>query len=70
MKFLSYIKSILIIINIHNCNINLAILLSLMLYLPDKHFFNYNELLKMWNLNNEEIKFILFLVKKKLLITV
>ena len=70
MKFLSYIKSILIIINIHNCNINLAILLSIMLYLPDKHFFNYNELLKMWNLNNEEIKFILFLVKKKLLITI
>lgn len=67
-EFLNNLKSILSKINIHNCNINLCILLSLMLFLPDKHYFDSNEVLNKWKLNSEEIKLVLFLIKKKHLI--
>ena len=66
-KFLSYLKSSLSKIGIGNCNVHIAILLSILLYLPDKHFFDYNEILNKWMINYEEKKFIMFLIKKKLL---
>ena len=66
-KFLLYIKSAVSRINITNCNINLAILLSIILYLPNKHYFSYNEIINKWNLSLDEKKLILFLIKKKIL---
>ena len=66
-KFLSMLKSTLSKIGISNCNVNIAILLSILLYLPDKHFFDYNEIFNRWMINNEEKKFILFLIKKNIL---
>ena len=68
--FLSNLKSILSRIGIGNCNTFLAILLSIMLYLPDKHYFSYNEVLNNWKLNMDEKKFVLFLIKKKVLILI
>ena len=65
-NFLNFIKSLFIRINISNCNVNLAILLSILIYLPDKHFFSYNEIFNYWSLNNDEKKFVLFLLKKKI----
>ena len=50
-----------------NCNINLAILISIMLYLPNKHYFSQNEVLNSWNISINEKKFVLFLLKKKIL---
>ena len=67
LKFLGNLKSTLVKIGINNCNINLAILLSLVLYLPDNHYFSYNEIFNKWNLSTEEKKFVLFLIKKKIL---
>jgi hypothetical protein len=67
-KYLSTLKSILHRVDINNCSVNLAILLSLMLYLPDKHFFSYNEIFNKWNISIEEKKLILFLEKKKVLL--
>lgn len=64
-KYLTMLKSTLSKINILNCNVNLAILLSIILYLPEKHFFDYNEIFNKWIINMEEKKFILFLIKKK-----
>ena len=66
-KFLGHLKNVLSKINIMNCNINLAILLSIMLYLPNKHYFSQNEVLNSWNINMNEKKFVLFLLKKKIL---
>ena len=66
-KFLSNLKSTLLRVSINNCNINLAILLSIMMYLPNKHFFSNNEVFNSWKLSNEEKKLVLFLSKKKLL---
>jgi len=66
-KFLGNLKSTLVKIGINNCNVNLAILLSLILYLPDNHYFCYNEIFNKWNLSSEEKKFVLFLMKKKIL---
>ena len=67
-KFLNSLKLILSNIGINNCNINLAILIAIMLYLPDKHYFSNDEILNNWNLSKNEIKFLLFLIKKKILI--
>lgn len=66
-KFLGNLKSILGKIGINNCNVNLAILLSLVLYLPDNHYFSYNEIFNRWILSYEEKKFVLFLMKKNIL---
>ena len=66
-KFLANLKSILLKIGINNCNVNLAILLSLILYLPDNHYFCYNEIFNKWILSSEEKKFVLFLIKKNFL---
>ncbi len=66
-KFLNSIKNILIKVGINNCNIYLAIALSLLLYLPDKHYFSYNEIFNNWNLSIEEKKLILFMNKKKII---
>ena len=66
-KFLSYLKNVLSRINIMNCNVNLAILISIMLYLPNKHYFSQNEVLDSWNISINEKKFVLFLLKKKIL---
>ena len=69
-KYLSTLKSILHRVDINNCSVNLAILLSLMLYLPDKHFFSHNEIFNKWNISIEEKKLILFLEKKKVLLLI
>ena len=65
--FLSYIKNILTKINITNCNSYLIILFSIIIYLPDKHYFNYNEVLNSWNLTSNEKKIVLFLAKKNII---
>ena len=66
-KFLMHLKSTLSRISINNCNINLAILLSIILYLPDKHYFSYAEILNTWKITTAEKKFVLFLIKKNIL---
>ena len=66
-KFLSLLKSILTRVGITNCNIYLVILLAIILYLPDKHYFSSNEVFNNWKLNNNEKKLVLFLSKKKIL---
>jgi hypothetical protein len=66
-KFLNTIKNILPRVGIINCNIYLAITLSLILYLPDKHYFYYNEIFNNWNLSIEEKKLVLFMHKKKII---
>ena len=66
-RFLNILKSILVKVGIKNCNVNLAILISIMLYLPEKHFFSYNEIINMWALDANEKKLILFLSKKNIL---
>ena len=66
-KFLNNLKSSLNRVGISNCNIYLVILLSIMLYLPDKHYFSSNEIFNNWSLNNNEKKLVLFLTKKKIL---
>jgi len=66
-KFLNTIKNILYKIGINNCNIYLALLLSLIIYLPNKHYFSYNEVLNNLNLTIEEKKLILFMNKKKII---
>ena len=65
--FLRSIKNILTKINITNCNSYLIILFSIIIYLPDKHYFNYNEVLNSWNLSSNEKKIVLFLSKKKVI---
>ena len=65
--FLTFIKNSLAKINITNCNSYLIILLSIIIYLPDKHYFNYNEVLNSWNLSSNEKKIVLFLSKKKVI---
>lgn len=66
-KFLLHIKNNVQRVGISNCNVNLAILISIMIYLPDKHIFSYNEIINGWKLSAEEKKFVLFIVKKKYL---
>jgi hypothetical protein len=66
-KYLNNIKHILTRVGIHNCNVNLAIMLALFLYNQEKHFFSKNEVLNGWKLTMEEKKLVLFMVKKKLL---
>ena len=65
-KFLNSIKTILNRVGINNCNIYLAIMLSIVMYLPDKHYFSYNEIFNIWNLTTEEKKLVLFMHKKKI----
>ena len=65
-KFLNSIKTILNRVGINNCNINLAVMLSIVMYLPDKHYFSYNEIFNIWNLTTEEKKLVLFMHKKKI----
>jgi hypothetical protein len=66
-KFLESLKQILYRIDINNCSVNVAILIAIMLYLPDKHYFNSNEIFNNWTLSIEEKKLIIFLFKKKIL---
>ena len=66
-KFLNNLKALLNKVGITNCNVYLVILLSIMLYLPDKHYFSSNEIFNNWRLNNNEKKLVLFLSKKKIL---
>lgn len=66
-KFLLHIKNNVQRVGITNCNVNLAILLSIVMYLPEKHFFSYNEILNGWKMNAEEKKLVLFMIKKKIL---
>jgi len=69
-KFLSNLRNLVSKVGITNCNANLVIALSLMLYLPDKHFFSFHEIFNNWSLSMNEKKLVLFLHKKKLLILV
>lgn len=69
-KFLLTIKNNVSRIGISNCNINLAILLAIIFYLPEKHYFSYGEIMNGWKLTNEEKKLVLFLIKKKTLIII
>jgi hypothetical protein len=66
-KFLESLKQILYRIDITNCSINVAILIGIMLYLPDKHYFYSNEIFNNWSLSIQEKKLIMFLFKKKIL---
>ena len=66
-RFLGHLKSVLLRIHIHNCTTYLVILLSIMLYLPDKHYFLMNEVYNNWKLTHDEKKLLLFLHKKKIL---
>jgi len=65
--YLQFIKNTLKIIKITNCNIHLVILLCIINFSSEKHYFNFYEVSKLWKLNNNELKFILFLKKKNLL---
>ncbi len=69
-KFLESLKQILYRIGINNCSVNVAILIGIMLYLPDKHYFSSNEIFNYWNLCSEEKKLIIFLFKKKILLLI
>ena len=66
-NYLQFIKNTLRGIKINNCNIHLIILLCIINYSSDKHYFNYYEVTKLWKLNNSELKLVLFLKKKNLL---
>jgi hypothetical protein len=66
-RFLGHLKSVLLRVHIHNCTTYLVILLSIMLYLPDKHYFLMNEVYNNWKLTHDEKKLVLFLHKKKIL---
>ena len=66
-KFLLHLKAHLVSIGIHNCNINVAIMLAIMLYLPEKHYFSNYEIFNSWKISTEEKRFVLFLIKKKIL---
>ena len=69
-KFIQFLKNVLQRIGIHNCNVNIVILLAFVLYLPDKHYFSKNEILNYWNISSSEKLFLLFLIKKKVLHTI
>jgi hypothetical protein len=66
-RFLNSLKNILSKVGIKNCNVNLAVILAIMRYLPENHFFSYNEIINMWALDNNEKKLVLFLAKKNIL---
>lgn len=63
--YLNYLKKILLKINIKNCNIHFIMFLSLIMYSKKNHYFNSNEIMLNWGLNNDEKKYFLFLQKKK-----
>ena len=63
-NYLNFIKNILKHINIVNCNTYLLLILSIMLYFPENHYFSYKEVLENFGLNMEEKKLVLFLHKK------
>ena len=65
VHYLNYVKKVLLKINIKNCNIHFLMFLSLIIYSKDNHFFDSNEILQNWGLNNDEKKYFLFLQKKK-----
>lgn len=62
--YLIFIKRVLQIINIKNCNVHFLMFLSLIIYSRNNHYFNSNEILNNWGLNNEEKKYFMFLKKK------
>jgi len=66
-KFLLHLKVHMVSIGIQNCNINIAIMLAIMLFLPDKHYFSNYEIFNSWKISTEEKRFVLFLIKKKIL---
>ena len=65
VHYLNYVKKVLLKINIRNCNVHFLMFLSLIIYSKDNHFFDSNEILQNWGLNNDEKKYFLFLQKKK-----
>jgi|SaaInlStandDraft_5_1057022.scaffolds.fasta_scaffold22667_2 hypothetical protein len=64
INYLNFIKKTLMKINIKNCNVHFLMFISLIIYSKENHYFNSNEILKNWGLNNEEKKYFLFLKKK------
>ena len=63
-NYLNVIKNILKHVNIVNCNTYLLLILSIMLYFPNHHYFSYKEVMEQLGLNIEEKKLVLFLHKK------
>jgi hypothetical protein len=63
-NYLNVIKNILKHVNIINCNTYLLLILSIMLYFPNNHYFSYKEVIEQFGLNIEEKKLVLFLHKK------
>jgi hypothetical protein len=66
LQFLEMLKTSLKRIGIDNCNINLVIFISIILYLPEQHYFSLHEILNKWMLSYDEKKFVLFLSKKNI----
>ena len=64
--FIQSVKNILKAIHIQNINIHFLMLLSLMIYSKDNHYFNTKEIEENWGLNIEEKKYFLFLKKKNI----
>ena len=66
-SYLQFLKNTLRKINIHNCNVHFVVLLCIIFHAPKNHYFNFQEIRSYWKLNNEELKFLLFLKKKDLI---
>ena len=66
-SYLQFLKNTLRKINIHNCNVHFVVLLCIIFHAPKNHYFNFQEIRNYWKLNNEELKFLLFLKKKDLI---
>ena len=64
-QYLNTIKNLLKMVNIINCNTYLLLIISIMLYLPEKHYFSYNELIDNCGMKPDEKYLILFLLNKK-----
>jgi hypothetical protein len=52
-KFLLHLKVHMVSIGIQNCNINIAIMLAIMLFLPDKHYFSNYEIFNSLKIRTE-----------------
>jgi hypothetical protein len=66
-KFIKFIKHQLNKINIQNGNLPILLLLAILLFFEEKHFFSYHEIVNNWNISHDEKKFIHFLIKKQTL---
>lgn len=65
--FIQSVKNILRAIHIYNVNIHLLMLISLMIYSKENHYFDLKEVDEHWGLSVDEKKFFLFLKKKNII---